>query len=54
LTFPKHEIIDYETFYGVTFFCILLKNLLGDFFDNINIMVTGVARRSATSDAPTR
>jgi hypothetical protein len=36
LTLPKHEFIDCGPFYEITFFCISPKNLLGDFFYNLN------------------
>jgi len=36
LTLPEHEIVDCGVFYGVTFFCISPKDLLGDFFSSLN------------------
>jgi hypothetical protein len=36
LTLPKHKIVDCGAFQEVTFFCILPKDLFGDFFYSLN------------------
>jgi hypothetical protein len=41
LTLPKNEIVDCGAFFEVIFFCISPKNLLGDFFYNLNGLLRG-------------
>jgi hypothetical protein len=36
LTLPRYEIVDCDAFCEIIFFCIWLKNLLGDFFYSLN------------------